>query len=68
VLDPGESVTLRLAEGPDADLVLDGTSSVRVSPGDAVTCTAAREAARLVTFGARDFHAILRAKFGLTGR
>jgi NAD+ kinase len=68
VLDPGESVTLRLLDGPEADLVLDGMSSLRMSPGDTVSCAAAREPARLVTFGTRDFHAILRAKFGLADR
>lgn len=68
VLDPTESVTLRLLEGPDAELVLDGTSSIRLGPGDSVSCAAAGQPARLVTFGPRDFHAILRAKFGLAGR
>jgi NAD+ kinase len=68
VLDPAESVTLRLLDGPDGDLVLDGTSSIRLRPGDSVSCAAAIQPARLVTFGARDFHAILRAKFGLAGR
>jgi NAD+ kinase len=68
VLDPDEVVTLQLAEGPEAALVLDGTSSRRLLPGDAVRCTAAERPARLVTFGNRDFHAILRAKFGLASR
>jgi NAD+ kinase len=68
VLEPGEVVQLQLADGPEAELVLDGTSSRRLAPGDSVTCTAADRPARLVTFGNRDFHAILRAKFGLASR
>lgn len=68
VLDPAESVTLRMLDGPEGELVLDGTSSFRLGPGDSVSCAAASQPARLVTFGARDFHAILRAKFGLAGR
>jgi NAD+ kinase len=68
VLEPGEVVTLRLAEGPAAALVLDGTTSLHLAPGDLVRCSGARLPARLVTFGARDFHSILRAKFGLADR
>ena len=37
----------------------------RLSPGDVVVCTASDRPARLVTFGERDFHAVLRTKFGL---
>jgi NAD+ kinase len=68
VLEPGEVVTLRLADGPEAALVLDGTTILHLEPGDSVRCRGARLPARLVTFGTRDFHSILRAKFGLADR
>jgi NAD+ kinase len=68
VLGPDEEVTLHLTGGPPAALVLDGSSTVVLAAGDTVTCRASDDAARIVTFGARDFHAILRAKFGLADR
>ena len=37
-------------------------------PGDAVRATGARESARFVTFGPRDFLQILKTKFGLSDR
>jgi hypothetical protein len=39
-----------------------------LAPGSTVTTTAGERSARLVTFGTRDFHAILRAKFHLADR
>ena len=43
-------------------------SSATLEPGDAIVCTAPPHRARLVTFGPRDFHRILKAKFGLNER
>ena len=43
-------------------------SSASSTPGDAVTCTGGPKPARIVTFGPRDFHQILKAKFGLADR
>ena len=40
----------------------------RAREGDAVVCRAGAHDARLVTFGGRDFHRILKAKFGLNDR
>ena len=68
VLEPGEDVTLQMTDGPPAALALDGSVIIELHPGDIVTCGASAEPARIVTFGARDFHAILRAKFGLADR
>jgi NAD+ kinase len=68
VLEPSEEVTIALAEGPPAALVLDGTTTLELASGQTVTCGAADQPARIVTFGARDFHAIVRAKFGLADR
>jgi NAD+ kinase len=68
VLGPSETFRLELLEGGPAVLVVDGSCVENLSPGDAVVCRAGHHPARLVTFGRRDFHAILKAKFNLTDR
>jgi NAD+ kinase len=68
VLAPDEWLRLELAEPRRAQVVLDGRSITNLEPGDAVVCRAGEAPARLVTFGARDFHAILRARFRLADR
>jgi NAD kinase len=65
VLAPDEWLRLELAEPRAALVVLDGRSIARLEPGEAVVCRAGETPARLVTFGPRDFHAILRARFHL---
>jgi NAD kinase len=49
-------------------LTLDGRELGALVTGDAATCTAGPRPARIVTFGPRDFHQILKAKFGLADR
>lgn len=68
VLDPDEWVTLTLQGSQSATLVVDGAVLAELRPGDTVTARASGVAGRIVTFGHRDFHAILRGKFGLTDR
>jgi NAD+ kinase len=68
VLDPEQWLRLDLAPTRPAVLVLDGRSAAHLEPGDAVECRAGRLTARLVSFGGRDFHSILRARFDLAGR
>lgn len=68
VLGADESVTLEVLEGPPAALVVDGRQMATLHPGDAVVCRRGRHDARFVTFGGRDFHRILKAKFGLADR
>ena len=68
VLGPEEAVTLTLLEGPSASLVLDGSRIVPLDEGDVVVCAAADVAARFVTFGDRDSHAVLRSRFSLSDR
>jgi NAD+ kinase len=68
VLDPSERVRLDVLEPRRAVLVLDGASVASLEPGSSVTCAAADEPVRLVTFGGLDFHAILRTKFHLADR
>ena len=54
--------------GRPAVVSADGREVGMIVPGDRVTCTGGPIPARIVTFGARDFHQILKAKFGLTDR
>jgi NAD+ kinase len=68
VLEPEEWLQLTLLDGREAALVVDGSTVVELAPGDSVTVRLGAYPARIVTFGPRDFHAILRAKFGLTDR
>jgi NAD kinase len=68
VLGPEEAVTLTFLEGPSASLVLDGSRIVPLDEGDVVVCAAADVAARFVTFGDRDSHAVLRSRFSLSDR
>jgi NAD+ kinase len=68
VLGPSETVRLELLSGGPAVLVVDGSCLEHLEPGDTVVCRAGPHPARLVTFGRRDFHSILKAKFNLTDR
>jgi len=68
VLDPVESIRLEVIGDRPASLVVDGRSLGTLEPGDALRCTAGAADARLVTFGGRDFHGILKSKFGLADR
>lgn len=68
VLAPDESLRLELAEPRPALVVLDGQHVATLDPGDAIVCGPGEVPARLVTFGGRDFHAILRARFHLADR
>ena len=68
VLDAGEVIRLEVLGDRSAALVVDGRAISTLDPGDALRCRAGAHDARLVTFGRRDFHRILKAKFGLTDR
>jgi NAD+ kinase len=68
VLGPDESISLEVTDGPPAVLVVDGRSAGQLSAGDAVRCRAGEHDVQLVTFGRRDFHGILKRKFGLADR
>ena len=46
----------------------DGLELGELAAGDTVTCSAGPRPARIVTLGPRDFHQILKAKFGLADR
>lgn len=68
VLDAEEELRFTIADERDVVLTLDGRELGILDPGDTVTCTAGPKPARMVTFGPRDFHQILKAKFGLADR
>jgi NAD+ kinase len=69
VLGDDEWMGIEVLDGPDAALVVDGRSLAAMHPGDVVTCRAGPHDACLVTFDdGRDFHQILKAKFGLADR
>jgi NAD kinase len=68
VLDPTAVVRLEVLGQRPATLSVDGRTLATLDAGDAITCTAASVAARLVAFGQRDFLRILKTKFGLSDR
>ena len=65
VLGAPEVVRLEVVGGRPAALVLDGRDHGTLAAGDTVSCRAGVHDARFVTFGERDFHQILKTKFGL---
>ncbi|HZP30472.1 MAG TPA: NAD(+)/NADH kinase [Acidimicrobiia bacterium] len=68
VLDADEEVRFTVTDARTAVLTLDGRELGMLDVGDTVTCTGGPKPARIVTFGPRDFHQILKAKFGLADR
>jgi NAD+ kinase len=68
VLDPEETVSLELIDGRAGVLVVDGSAAAQLVSGATVALRAGARGARIVRFGERDFHAILRAKFNLVDR
>jgi NAD+ kinase len=68
VLAAEEVLALHVSEDRPVLLTLDGRELGELAPGDVVTCTGGPLPARVATFGPRDFHQILKAKFGLADR
>lgn len=68
VLEPTEWIRLEVLDPRPAVAVVDGRSVATLEPGDALCCRQGPRPARLITFGERDFHAIVSAKFGLADR
>src|SRR5690606_17208560 len=68
VLDPATEVAVEVRDHRAANVSVDGRPLVTLGDGDVVRCRASEHHARLVTFGPREFHRILRAKFGLNDR
>ncbi|MFM7270172.1 MAG: NAD(+)/NADH kinase [Actinomycetes bacterium] len=68
VLDPREVVGFTVADGSSVELTVDGRGIGTLTAGTTVRCTGADRPARIVTLGPRDFHQVLKAKFGLADR
>jgi NAD+ kinase len=68
VVGPDVEVRLEVLGHRAATLSLDGRNVGELRPGDSLVCTSSPVAARLVSFGPRDFHRILKTKFGLSDR
>jgi NAD+ kinase len=68
VLDSDEEVQFTVMDAFGALVTVDGRELGHLDAGDVVTCTGAPKPARVVSFVHRDFHQILKAKFGLADR
>ena len=68
VLDPATDLTLTVDGHRPATVSVDGRRIAFVGDGAIIRCVAAAQSARLVSFGARRFHHVLKAKFGLNDR
>ncbi len=68
VLSPDDEVRITVLEDRKASIALDGRIVDDLDVGHAVTCRAAPVPAKLVSFGGKDFHRILKIKFGLNDR
>jgi NAD+ kinase len=68
VLNADTELRIAVSGERPAALSIDGRMLGELATGDAMLCTAAPHHARLVTFSPRDFHLILKAKFGLSDR
>jgi NAD+ kinase len=68
VLDADEELALTVSDERPVLLTIDGRELGVLEPGAVLRCTGGPGPARVVTFGPRDFHQILKAKFGLADR
>jgi NAD kinase len=68
VFGPTETIRIEVLDDRPATVTVDGEEIGMLGRGDAIVCSAAPHAARLVTFGTRNFYRVLKAKFGLTDR
>jgi len=68
VLGPTEQLRFEVSGEQSVHLTSDGRETSVLAPGDTVVCTGGERAARIVSFEPRDFHQILKAKFGLADR
>ncbi len=68
VLDAEEDLELTVTDDRTVLLTIDGRELGVLETGAVVRCTGGPRPARVVTFGPRDFHQILKAKFGLADR
>jgi NAD+ kinase len=68
VFDSDEVISVSVIGEVPADVVVDGWLAAQLNPGQTLHARQGDQDARLVTFGARDFHRILKSKFNLADR
>ena len=68
VLEPTTELRITVAGHRPAALSVDGRMVGQLRRGDGIVATAAEHSARLAVFSPRDFHQILKSKFGLNDR
>lgn len=68
ILGPTSVVEVTVLGDRDAAVSIDGQDQGRLAVGESVSITASPDPARFATFGGRNFHQILKAKFGLSDR
>ena len=68
VLAPDTEVGLTIEGHRSAVVSLDGRQAAELQPGDSVRCRASAVEARFLVSGDRDFHQVLKEKFGIADR
>ncbi len=68
VLKPSTPVQLTVSGYRNGVITVDGRQILELEPGQSVLCRAAERRVRMLTRGERNFHSILKDKFGLTDR
>jgi len=68
VLGADEAVGFEVIGDSAVELTVDGRTLGELDVGDRVVCEAAEAPARLIVFSPRDFHHMLKVKFGLADR
>jgi NAD+ kinase len=68
VLAPEEILRFTVCDDRSVVLTTDGRELGELAARDTVSCRGGDRSAHIVTFGPRDFHQILKAKFGLADR
>jgi len=68
VLDSEDVIAISPIAEQAADVLVDGSMVATLRPGQTLHCRKGDWDARLVTFGKRDFHSILKHKFNLADR
>lgn len=68
VLAPDTEIGLTIEGHRSAVVSLDGRQTVELRPGESVRCRASEVEARFLVSGDRDFHQVLKEKFGIADR
>ena len=68
VLAPSTEVRLTVSGYRSGTVAVDGREIAELQPGESILSRASQQRARFVTRGDRDFHTILKEKFGLSDR